>query len=108
MIADHRPANQQLMQLAAEKNVTLPTSPSDEQMELMAELQELSGEEFDRTYLERGGVDSHSKMEELFQTAVNESKDPDVQEFAAETLPVIQEHLAIAREMDEDSVASLN
>ena len=55
MVDDHTKALDDLKQLAQSKGVTLPTEPSREQMAQEKKLQALSGEKFDRQYLQQAG-----------------------------------------------------
>lgn len=65
---------------------------------LVAKLSSLSGAEFDREYM-RQMVKDHSDAVELFQKEASRGKDTDLKGFAAKTLPAIQEHLRMAREL---------
>lgn len=100
MVKDHTKANKNLMKVAAKKNMTLPTTMSAEQMQVMNNLQAASGAEFDRMYVEMSGVDAHQKMEALFQNQAGNGTDADLKAFAAKTLPTVQMHLQMAREMN--------
>jgi putative membrane protein len=99
MIDDHTKANEELMQLAGTKGVTLPTGPDAKHQAMMAKMQGLSGAAFDHEYLKNAGVKDHEKMEKLFQKESGGAKDADTKAFAAKTLPTVQEHLRMAREM---------
>lgn len=50
-------------------------------------------------YVQMSGVDAHQKMEALFQNQVSNGTDADLKAFAAKTLPTVQMHLQMAREM---------
>jgi putative membrane protein len=99
MIKDHTKASKNLMKVASKKNMTLPTTMSAEQMQVMNSLQAASGAEFDRIYIQMSGVDAHQKMAALFQNQVNNGTDAELKEFAAKTLPTVQMHLQMAQEM---------
>jgi putative membrane protein len=45
-------------------------------------------------------VKDHEKAVAEFQKQSTQSKDTDVQEFARTTLPTLQEHLTMARDID--------
>lgn len=61
-------------------------------------MSKLSGSEFDKEYMS-GMVKDHEAAVEDFQKQANEGTDPDIKAFAARTLPILQEHLQIARDV---------
>lgn len=99
MIDDHTKANQDLMQVAASKGVTLPAGPDAKHLALMEKLRGMTGAAFDRMYIKEAGVKDHQNMEKLFRNETIKGKDADVMAFASRTLPAVQEHLRMAREM---------
>lgn len=99
MIDDHTKANAELMQVASMKGVTLPAGPDAKHMALMEKLRNMSGADFDRMYIKEAGINDHSKMEKLFQKESTGGKDADTRAFAAKTLPTVQMHLKMARDM---------
>lgn len=96
MVDDHTKANQELMQLASSKGITLPSTPDARLQAMITRLGQLSGREFDRTYMKQAGVDEHRKVVRLLQRASMNAADADLRAFAARTLPVVQEHLSMA------------
>ncbi len=99
MIDDHTKAGEELMQVASMKGITLPMEPDAKHMALLAKMQGLSGAEFDSMYVKMAGVKDHEKMEKLFMSESAKGKDADAKGFAAKTLPTVQGHLRMAREM---------
>jgi putative membrane protein len=99
MIDDHTAANAELMQIASMKNITLPTAPDVKMRAMMAKMEKLSGAEFDRQYIMMAGSKDHMKMEKLFRDESMKGKDADLKAFAAKTLPVVQMHLQMARDI---------
>jgi putative membrane protein len=99
MIDDHTKAGEELMQVASMKGITLPMEPDAKHKAMLAKMQGLSGAEFDSTYIKMAGVKDHEKMEKLFMSESSKGKDTDAKGFAAKTLPTVQEHLRMAREM---------
>jgi putative membrane protein len=99
MIDDHTKANQELMQVASQKSVTLPGGPDVKHMALMEKMHNLSGADFDRMYIKEAGVKDHSKMEKLFMKESTGGKDSDARAFASKTLPTVQMHLKMARDL---------
>lgn len=105
MIDDHTKANEELMQVASTKGVTLPSGPDAKHMALMQKMRGMSGAEFDRMYIKESGVNDHAKMEKLFQKESTGGKDADARAFAAKTLPTVQMHLKMARDMSGSMMA---
>ena len=65
----------------------------------MSRLSGLSGAEFDREYIEQAGNKDHEEQAKLFQRQASRGSDPDLKAFAAKTLPIVQSHLAAARDL---------
>jgi putative membrane protein len=98
MVDDHGKANDELKALASKKNVTLPTELSAKQKADVARLSKLSGAAFDRAYM-TAMVADHNKDVAAFQHAANTAKDPELKAWAAKTLPTLQEHQKMAKEI---------
>lgn len=101
MIDDHTKANDELKGIATPKGVSLPTEPSAKHKAAMSKLSSLSGEAFDREYIKQAGNKDHADQEKLFQREATRGTDAEVKAFAAKTLPVVQEHLQMARGMSK-------
>ncbi len=100
MMKDHTKAGKNLMKVAMKHNMTLPTGMSDEQTQVLSQLQQASaGADFDKMYIQMSGVDAHQKMEALFQSEATGGTDADLKGFAAKTLPTVQMHLKMAQDM---------
>lgn len=96
MIADHTANTDQLKQIATAKGATLPTAPNDMQMQQMTALQADMGRKFDHDYI-ADQITDHTMMLQMFQTEATSSTDPDLKKFAADTTPIIQSHLDMAK-----------
>jgi putative membrane protein len=92
MVDDHGKANDKLKQLAQSKNVELPNEPSAKHKATKRRLEKLSGEQFDHAYVAEMLKD-HKKDVSEFERESKNAKDPEVKEFASQTLPTLQEHL---------------
>ncbi|HEY9875546.1 MAG TPA: DUF4142 domain-containing protein [Candidatus Obscuribacterales bacterium] len=98
MVQDHTQANTELMQLAAQKGVTLPTDTDAKHKALRARLGQIPGRRMDRTYI-REMIKDHAMTVALFQREARQGRDPDVRAFATRNLPTVQQHLQMARQM---------
>lgn len=66
----------------------------------MERLQGLGGAEFDREFMKQMVTDHKAAVSE-FQRAASAASDPEVRSFAQKTLPGLQEHLQMARSLNE-------
>jgi len=99
MVTDHTKANDQLKQVASQQGVNLPTSPSAKDKAEYDRLSKLQGEAFDKAY-SKMMVSDHKKDVSEFKREADSGSDPQVKNFASETLPVLQEHLQMAEKMN--------
>ncbi|WP_288407848.1 DUF4142 domain-containing protein [uncultured Herbaspirillum sp.] len=101
MIDQHTTVNEELKQLASSKEVSLPTEPSVAQRAKLAILDKLEGNTFDKRYASMIGVSAHEDAVKLFQKSSQQAQDADVKSFAAKTLPGLQRHLEMGRELKQ-------
>lgn len=100
MVKDHTKANAELKALAASKNITIPSTPGEDQQKDIADIGKLSGAEFDKKYISYM-KDDHEEDVKEFKKAANDARDADIKAFAAKTLPVIQMHLDMVKTIDK-------
>jgi putative membrane protein len=96
MVHDHTGANEKVKALSAARNVTLPSTPSEEHKQKAASTGEKAGKDFDRAYMDMM-VDDHQKTIGLFEKASGDSKDEEVKTFINSTLPTLKMHLDSAK-----------
>lgn len=96
MVSDHSGANDKVKALAAQRNVTLPTAPGEENQKLKTDLSNKSGKDFDKAYID-AMVNDHEKDIKLFKNASDKVNDAEVKTFIDNTLPVLQHHLDSAK-----------
>jgi putative membrane protein len=97
MVQDHTKANDELKQLASQKNINLPTTMDSKMQAEKDRLEKLSGAEFDKAYM-RYMVSDHKKDVAEFQHQADRGQDSDLKAFASKTLPTLQEHLKLAQQ----------
>jgi len=102
MVEDHTRANQELMQLAMQKQVELPTEMSTQNTALMERLSGLSGTSFDTAY-KQAMIDSHNQAIALFQAQSQQGQDPELKAWATQKLPNLQAHLKMVNQMLADT-----
>jgi putative membrane protein len=91
MVKDHSAANQDLMALAQSKGIKLPSGPGMGADAKKAELDVLTGETFDKSYV-KGQVKGHRETLELLQKEIASGQDPQAKAFAQKILPTVQAH----------------
>jgi len=98
MVDDHSKANEQLKQVAAQEHIDLPQQPNANDKATKARLAKLSGERFDKAYM-NDMVKDHQKDVAEFERESKTSKDPAVKSFAEQTLPTLRDHLKEAQKI---------
>src|SRR5437870_13565410 len=86
MVADHGKANDELKQIASQKNVTLP-----------AKEPKVSWSS-DKAYID-AMVKDHEKELAEFQGEAQNGTDPDIKKFADDKAKMVQEHLDLAKQI---------
>ena len=101
MIADHQKAAMEVKQLALKQGIDLPVPMVPEEKEQAAKFAQLAGKEFDRAYISYM-LKEHMKDVAEFEHTGKQLKDPNVKQWVTATLPVLKEHLTIAKNIAED------
>ncbi|MCC7049168.1 MAG: DUF4142 domain-containing protein [Alphaproteobacteria bacterium] len=96
MVADHSQANDKLMSLAQQLNATPPTGMTAKHQQTLNRANALSGAQFDREYMNHQ-VRDHVAAVALFRKESTESQNTALRQFAANTLPTLEDHLKQAR-----------
>ena len=97
LVRDHTKALDSLKQAAAEKTLQVPTMVPEKKRELRDRLSMLSGNEFDREFMD-AMVEAHEQTVTKLEDRADDSPDP-LQQFAATVLPTVQQHLEQAKEI---------
>ena len=95
MTIDHSKADQRLADIARTVDVTLPNQPDQEHRDMRAQLDQANGGAFDIAYI-RGQITDHQKAVQLLEWEIGSGENAQLKAFAAETLPVIMQHLEMA------------
>jgi putative membrane protein len=103
MVTDHGRSNAELTSLARSKGIEVPTALEPSQQAVRDRLSALSGNDFDRAYVSEM-VRDHTEDIALFERAAEISTDPDLKAWAAQSLPMLREHLALARQVNSEVV----
>jgi putative membrane protein len=98
MMVDHGKMNQDLMNVAKKLGVNVPKELNKTHQALVEKMQGLKGPDFDRTYMQEMVKDHQHDVKEFAEHAKS-AEHPDVRALAGRALPIIQEHLRMAREL---------
>ena len=100
LVTDHSKASEELKSIATLKNISLPSTPGNDNQKHIEDLRKLSGAEFDKKFVSLM-KDDHKEDVEEFKEASKEVKDPSLKEFADKTLPTLQMHLDKVMALDK-------
>lgn len=98
MVEDHGKANKELAAIAGDLGVKAPAEPSAKQKADAKRLAKLQGAQFDREYGQLM-VKDHEKTIALFEKEAQGGEAEALKAFASKTLPTLQEHLKMARDL---------
>ncbi len=101
MVRDHERLAGELKQLLEQQAVTvaIPTEMTEDQKAILAKLQELQGPEFSGRY-HSDQVKAHADAVDLFQRYGEKGEQTEIRTWAASTLPTLQRHLDMAKELN--------
>ncbi|MBQ1027273.1 DUF4142 domain-containing protein [Micromonospora sp. C95] len=90
-VTDHTELDQSVQDLAGQLNVDLPSEPTTEQQDGLDQLNNASGEEFDRLWVTQE-LAGHVQAIQATQTEISQGSEPQVVQLAQTALPVLQAH----------------
>lgn len=97
MVEDHGKANAELVQLTKAKGVTPPSELDKRHQHAADQMGKLSGSKFDQAYM-KAMVADHQETVTLFKKQASTGANAEVKDWAAKTLPTLQEHLKMAQD----------
>ena len=103
MVTDHSKANQELAKIAADIQLMAPHALKPEHQEAVDRLSKLSGDAFDRAYIQLM-VKDHKKDVALFKRQASSADHPDIRQFASATLPTLERHYERAQQLQQEVV----
>ncbi|MBV9482872.1 MAG: DUF4142 domain-containing protein [Acidobacteria bacterium] len=106
MTHDHAQADNRLAELAKRRNITLFNTPDAEQQMMQERLQNLSGAEFDTSYIQ-AQITSHQKAATLLEWEIDSGENNQIKQFASQTLPVVFQHLQMAQNIQAQLTSSV-
>jgi len=96
MVQDHSKADDQLNRILTEQGITAPTAMA-KTTRSTGKLDSMNGPDFDQAYM-NDMVKDHEKDIAEFKKEAAEGRDPEIKDFAARTLPILEEHLHVAEQ----------
>jgi putative membrane protein len=100
MVKDHSKINDNLKEVAAKLNVTMPSGTSSKHHAAIEKMSGLSGADFDKAYV-AAMVTDHEKDIAEFEKADKEVKNPDLKKFIEDALPMMKDHLEKIKKFDQ-------
>lgn len=100
LVTDHNFAGNQLMEIADKDHISFPQDMDRMDDSMVKHLSGLKGQDFDRAYMKHM-VEDHKNDIEMFQKVAQNSKNPDLKNYARQTLPTLQEHLKLAETISD-------
>jgi putative membrane protein len=102
MVDDHSKANNELKAIAQQKNISLPTVLGDDHQKKFDNLNEKSGADFDKDYMDLMVKDHKDDIKE-FEDEGDDGKDAELKSWAAGKVATLKHHLEMA-ERTHDAV----
>jgi putative membrane protein len=98
LVNDHTAALQQLVALATQEQISVPTSVTSADRERLRRLGSANGPAFE-TLARQIAVQAHEEAITRFETALERVQDADIRGYARAQLPILRAHLQTARNL---------
>lgn len=102
MVDDHSKANDQLKQFASKSSIEVPAALDSKHQSRVDKMAKLSGPAFDKAYL-KDQVKDHEHDVDEFKSEAQYGSDPNIKQFAMQTLPTLQEHLTVVKDLKKNA-----
>jgi putative membrane protein len=96
MVDDHINVESRLAALVNGQSVSVPNGTGQKNAKTISELESLQGEQFDHRFLAEQ-IKDHGDDLGKFSDEIHATHDPNIRSYASETLPILQQHLALAK-----------
>lgn len=100
MVEDHSKANEELKAVAQSKNITLPTTMSDDCQRIYDKIASKDGKDFDEAFTDHM-VKDHKKDLDAFKKEADKGNDPDIRQWASGKVPTLEHHLDMAKSAED-------
>lgn len=105
MVADHTQSNRQLKQIARQSDIDLPDNMDSMHKKLEKRLKKMKGANFDQAYIQ-SQVQDHQTAIALYQQEAAQGQNPQLKAYAAQTLPILQQHYQMAQQIGQSAGAA--
>jgi putative membrane protein len=96
MVNDHVQIESRLAALGNELHASLSDGIGKEGQETRSKMAQLTGDAFESAFMQTQ-IKDHSEDIEKFSNEMHSSENTRIKQFATETVPILQQHLALAR-----------
>jgi len=100
LVTAHKGINLKMLNIATDANFKLPGEINKDHADAVSKLEKLKGADFDKKYMDMI-VSGHEKSVDNYKAAYKDLTASQTKTFAAETLPMIQDHLAMAKKVND-------
>lgn len=100
LVTAHTAINAKINALAASANFVLPTAVDSDHQKDLQDIGKLKGADFDKKFVGTI-VDGHEKSVSSYKDAYKHFPPSNTKNFAGETLPKIEDHLAMAKKVQD-------
>jgi len=101
MIDDHTKTSAQIKELAGKYNISLPTSPSDDDIKNWKGLLDKKGKDFDKDYVDWLVKTHKDAVDDFGAYSKKDDNQPEVRQWAANTLPALTHHLEMSQKLQD-------
>ena len=98
MLDDHMKAQDELKQLAQSKGVSLPVEADRQQQSVEKKLAALSGEKFDRQYMNHESTRALKDTHRLLERIQSKAEDADLKSYASKIIATVETHQQLAND----------
>jgi putative membrane protein len=99
MYQQHTASFNQLAAIMHARGVAVPNDLSPDKQIMMNKLGTARGGDFDQLFVQQAGFKEHQADIATFQRDMPRLADPDLRNWAQQTLPVLEQHLAMAQQV---------
>ncbi|MDB5018229.1 MAG: hypothetical protein JWQ84_3061 [Mucilaginibacter sp.] len=100
LVTDHTAINAKISAIAASANFALPNKVNSDHQKDLQDMAKLTGADFDKKYMSTI-VSGHEKSVNNYKDAYKNLAASDTKNFAGQTLPKIEDHLAMAKKVKD-------
>ena len=102
MIMDHTKTTAELTDLAKNDNIPLPFAMDSSHQKMFDKLNSLNGDDFRKQYF-GDQLSAHKDAVSLFERYGKGGEDANLKDWASTTLPTLQHHLDMAKDLDKST-----